>query len=222
MVKASAELEFSTGASPIPTPERVRSEPQKKTSVLDRWPGAGPAVNTPVISPTPAPMRKAKTLDPTYSSPGVSKPSSAPKPTSIPKHKSQTFEKGLDATPPLSKSPSKGILVTPKKDEKPVSRIPPATSNGHVLGVGSSNTLVSYVKPMKTGDSEPPSPVRPKTPTVNDGADELGVRKRKSSGKLREKSVSFAISPPRPKVKSVVDVLPSPGKQLSHVRPLRC
>ena len=222
MVKASAELESSTGPSPIPTPERIRSEPQKKTLMLDRWPGPSSAVSTPVIPSTPVPMRKAKTLDPTSSSPGVSKSSLAPKPISIPKRKSQTSEKAPDATPPLSKSPSKGILVTSRKEEKLVSTTPLATSNGHVPGVGSSNTLVSYIKPMKTGDSEPPSPVKSKTPTVNDGADELGIRKRKSSGKLREKSVSFAASPPRSKAKSVVNALPSRGKPLSHVRPLRC
>ena len=222
MVKVSAELESSTGGSPTSTPERIRPESQKKTSVLDRWPGAGSATGTPMAPPTPVPMRKAKTLDPISNSPGVSKPPSSPKPILIPERRSRTFEKGSDATPPLSKSPSKGILVTPKKEEKPLSITPPATSNGHLPGVGSSNTLVSYVKPMKTGDSEPSTPVRSKTPTVNDGADELGIRKRKSSGKLREKSVSFAASPPRSKAKSVVGVLPSPGKSLSHVRPLRC
>ena len=226
MVKASAELESSAVASPISTPERTRSEPQKKTPLQDRWPGNGPAVGALVISPTPAPMRKAKTFDPvnvvTSCSPGVSQHPLPPKPISIPKRKSQTFEKGPDPTPPLSRSPLKGILVTPKEKERPVPKTPPSTSNGRVSGVGSSNTLVSYIKPMKTGDSEPPSPVRSKTPIVNDGADELGIRKRKSSGKLREKSVSFAASPPRSKAKSVVDVLPSPGKPLSHVRPLRC
>jgi len=225
MVKASAELEFSTGGSPVSTPERTRTEPQKKTSVLDRWPGTGSTISTPIISPALVPMRKAKTLDPvnvTTSGPlGLPQPPLAQKPVSIPGRKSQTSDKG-SATPPLSKSPSKGILVTPKEKEKPLSPTPPATSNGHVPGVGSSNTLVSYIKPMKTGDSEPPSPVRSKTSTVTDGADELGVRKRKSSGKLKEKSVSFAASPPRSKAKSVVDVLPSPGKPLSHVRPLRC
>ena len=222
MVKVSAELESSTGGSPNSTPERIRPESQKKTSVLDRWPGTGSAVSTPMAPPTPVPMRKAKTLDPISGSPGVSKPPLASKPMSIPERRSRTFEKVSDATPPLSKAPSKGILVTPKKEEKPLSITPPATSNGHLPGVGSSNTLVSYVKPMKTGDSEPSTPVRSKTPTVNDGADELGIRKRKSSGKLRDKSVSFAASPPRSKAKSVADVLPSPGKSLSHVRPLRC
>ena len=225
MVKASADLVSSTGTSPLSTPERTRSESQKKTSVLDRWPGTGSAVNTP-ISPTPVPMRKAKTFDPvntTAGSRGLSQPPPlTPQPVSIPKRRSQAFEKEPDVTPPLSKSPSKGILVTTKEKDKPLSITPPATPNGHVPGVGSSNTLVSYVKPMKTGDSEPPSPVRSKTPTAAEGADELGIRKRKSSGKLKEKSVSFAASPPRSKAKSAVDVLPSPSKPLSHVRPLRC
>ena len=226
MVKASAELGSSTGASPLSTPERARSESQKKTSVLDRWPGTGSAASSPAIPPTPVPMRKAKTFDSvnitTSTSPGLYQPPLAPKPIPLPRRKSQTFGEGSDTTPPLSKSTSKGIIVTPKKKEKPLSITPPATSNGHVLGVGSSNTLVSYIKPMKTGDSEPSTPIRSKTPTVADGVDELGIRKRKSSGKLREKSVSFAASPPRSKAKSVADVLPSPGKPLSHVRPLRC
>lgn len=222
MVKASAELESSTGASPISTPERIRPEPQKKSSVLDRWPGTGSAFSTPVVSPTPVPMRKAKTLDPTSGSPGVSRPPLAQKPISIPKRELRTVERGPDVISTLPKSPSKGILVTPKKEERQMSTTPPTISNGHVPGVGSSNTLVSYVKPMKTGDSEPPSPVRSKTPAVNEGADELGIRKRKSSEKSREKSVSFAASPPRSKAKSMVDVLPSPDKPLSHVRPLRC
>jgi len=226
MVKASAELGSSIGTSPAPTPERTRSESQKKTSVLDRWQGTRPTVSTPTISPVPVPMRKAKTFDPasvtTSNSPGLCQPPLALKPTVIPKRKSQTFEKGPDPTTPLSKSPSKGILVTPKeKEKKPLPITPPATLNGHVPGIGSSNTLVSYIKPMKTGDSEPSTPVRSKTPTA-DGAGELAIRKRKSSGKLREKSVSFAASPPRSKTKSAVDVLSSPGKPLSHVRPLQC
>ena len=228
MVKASAELGTSTGTSPAPTPERTRSESQKKTSVLDRWQGTGPSVSTPTISPVSVPMRKAKTFDPVSvtasGSPGLRQPPLALKPTPIPKRKSQTFEKGPDSITPLSKSPSKGILVTPKEKEKEKSLpiTPPATLNGHVPGVGSSNTLVSYIKPMKTGDSEPSSPVRSKTPTATDAAGELAIRKRKSSGKFREKSVSFAASPPRSKPKSAVDVLPPPGKPLSHVRPLQC
>jgi len=224
MVKASAELGSSTSASPVHTPERTRSEPQKKPSVLDRWSGTGPTVSMPATPPTPVPMRKAKTFDPvnvtTSGSPGLRQPPLASKPT--PKRKSQTFENGPDPTPPLSKSPSKGTLVTPKEKEKPLPTTPPATLNGHVPGVGSSNTLVSYIRPTKTGDSEPPSPVRSKTPTATDGAGESAVRKRKSGGGLREKSVSFAASPPRSKAKSAVDVLPPPGKPLSHVRPLRC
>lgn len=227
MVKASAELESSTSVSPVHTPERSHSEPQKRTSVLDRWPGTSSTLNSPVAPPTLVPMRKAKTLDPTTISPSVSKPlspkpMSTPKPTSTPKRKSQPFQNGPDPTLPLSKSPSKGILVTPKKEEKPTLITPIAASDGHMSRVGSSNTLVSYIKPMKTGDSEPSSPVRPKTPTVRDGADELGIRKRKSSGKLKEKSVSFAASPPRSKTRSAVGALPSPAKPLSHVRPLRC
>ena len=226
MVKASTELGSSSGTSPAPTPERTRSEPQKKTSVLDRWSGTGPTVSTPATPPAPVPMRKAKTFDPvnvtSSGSPGLCQLPLAPKPTPIPKRKSQTFEKGPDPTPPLSKSPSKGIVVAPKEKEKPLPTTPPATLNGHVPGVGSSNTLVSYIKPMKTGDSEPSTPVRPKTPTTTDGPGGSAIRKQRSGGKLREKSVSFAASPPRSKTKSAVDALPSPGKPLSHVRPLRC
>ena len=223
MIKVSAELECSAGTSPSSTPERGRSEAQKKTSVLDRWTVVEPAASTPVISSTPVPMRKAKTLDSINATPGfpsASRSSPTPRQISIPGRKSQTFENEPDPTPPLSKSPSKGILVTSKEKEKPVSTTPPTAP--HVSGVGSSNTLVSYVKPMKTGDSEPQSPVRSKTPIANDGADELGIRKRKSSGKLKEKFVSFAAPPPTSKAKSVVEVLPSPSKPLSHVRPLRC
>jgi hypothetical protein len=222
MVKASAELESSTGTSPAPTPERTRSEPQKKTSVMDRWPGTGSVVSTPISPQTPVPMRKAKTFDPadvtTAGSPSLPQPPPAPKPISISKRKSQTFEKGT----PLAKSFSKDSLVTPKETGKPLPITPPATSNGHVPGAGSSNTLVSYIKPVKTGDSEPSSPVRSKTPTATDGVDGLGIRKRKSSGRLREKSVSFAPSPPRSKAKSTGGSLPTPGKPLNHVRPLRC
>ena len=222
MIKASAVLESSTGASPFPTPERTRSEPQKKTSVMDRWTSNEPATGASVTSPTPAPMRKAKTfntVEPAIpGSPGVSQPQ---KPMSTPKPKSLTFEKESDTTPPLSKSPSKGILITFKDKEKSISTTPPTTPNEHAPGVGSSNTLVSYIKPTKTGDSEPPSPLKSKTPAVNE-ADELGIRNRKSNGKLRRKSVSFAASPPTSKAKSVVEVLPPPNKPLSHVRPLRC
>lgn len=222
MIKASAELESSTGTSPFPTPERTRSEPQK-APVLDRSTGNESAVNTSMIPSSPAQMRKARTFDSVGAtlpnSPGVPQ---TPGPISVPRRKSQTFEKETDTIPPLSKPPPKGILVTSKEKEEPVSATPPTTSNEHVPGIGSSNTLVSYIRPTKTGDSEPSSPLRSKTPVVNDGADELGIRKRKSSGKLREKSVSFAASPPTSKAKSAVDVLPSPSKPLSHVRPLRC
>lgn len=225
MIKASAKLESSAGVHTFPPSERSRSEPRKKASLLDHWTGAGSAVSTPVVSPTPVSMRKAKTLDlPNIAAPGPlgrSQPSPSPMSVSMPKQKSQTFEGGANSTPPLSKSPSKGILVTSKEKEEPASTIP-ATPSGQLPGVGSSNTLVSYIKPMKTGDSEPPSPVRSRIFTADDAADELGIRKRKSSGKLREKSVSFAASPPRPKEKLAMDVLPSPNKPLRHVRPLRC
>ena len=222
MIKASAELESSTGTSPFPTPERTRSEPQKKVSALDRWTNNGPATSASVISLPPVPMHKAKTFDPVgFTVPGSPVVPRSPGPISIPRQKSQTFEIKTHTIPPASKSPPKGILVTSKGKERPVSTSLPTSSNEHVPGIGSSNTLVSYIKPMKTGDSEPPTPLRSKTP-IDDGADELGIRKRKSSGKLREKSVSFAAPSPTSKPKSVVDVLPSPSKPLSHVRPLRC
>lgn len=182
MAKLSNELEAASvvGSS---SPERG-----PKKSVLDRWP---PSQASPQASPSPSPlravpMRKAMTIDspssPTHQ-PLQSVQRIPPKhSTSLPE---SAHRKSIDAS--RDKSAERSAV-------DPVS-VP-----------GSSNTLISFVKPTKTGDD--PQTDRPVAEhRTGREVDELGVRKRKSVSDLGQ----------RTKAKSEVSAV-APARPLSHVR----
>jgi hypothetical protein len=114
---------------------------------------------------------------------------------------------------PPRKAPSLPSLSTPSRPNTP----PPASPGGH--GLGSSSTMFSYIKPVKTGDDPAAGPSlphsRPTTPHSRASAgglesmqdiDELGHRMGVSSGGRRQRNgvASFPV--------------PS-GRPLVHVRP---
>jgi hypothetical protein len=114
---------------------------------------------------------------------------------------------------PPRKAPSLPSLSTPSRQNTP----PPASPGGH--GLGSSSTMFSYIKPMKTGDDPTTGPhlphSRPTTPhsRVSAGGlestqdvDELGHRTGVSSGVRRQR-------------KGVAGFPAPSGRPLVHVRP---
>ena len=114
---------------------------------------------------------------------------------------------------PPRKAPSLPSLSTPSRPSTP----PPASPGGH--GLGSSSTMFSYIKPMKTGDDPATGPSlphsRPTTPhsrasasglKLTQDVDELGHRAGVSSGGQRQRN-------------SVAGFPAPSGKPLVHVRP---
>lgn len=169
MTKLSSELEAASGgdASPQRTP--------KKSSVLDRW----PAAQRPSPSPSPShlqavPMRKSRTID---SPTTLSQPDNVTRPATS----SQRADPRHSASMP---EPHPRNFV-----DKVQSAVKNTTNSGP--GLGSSNTLISFVKPTKTGD-DPPTDVEHRS--VSRDVDELGVRKKASVGKLIQHKAKSEVS----------------------------
>ena len=220
MVKATSQLgEVSKGSAPpsnSSTPEKLR-DTSRKTSVLDRW-----QVNTnspPIIAPKPVPLRKTRTMDP--SSPLSTSPvPTAFSPSAAEALKRDTPEKTLK---PRASLPSIAQATIPDKVPRPTSaksEFSQSTSTSQKRALGSSTTMISYIKPLKTGDSPPmdappsrpssrSSRSRPKTPDV----DEFGSRRR-SQSQSRPKS-AIGIVEDR---SSGLPAGATGGKPLSHVR----
>ncbi|THH08146.1 hypothetical protein EW145_g2904, partial [Phellinidium pouzarii] len=163
--------------------------PTKKASVLDRW---NPSQWSPSPGSSPvsaSPLRKAKTTD-IYDTRSEFSPSPEPKRPAPPlKAKSQTNSSSSPA-----KAPSKA-----------------RSAHGDSFPLGSSNTLFSYIKPMKTGDAPPTDAAenqqqqRAKTPSKqvdyerSYGAriDEHGVRARSRSRTRSDSPSTKAAFPAR-------------------------
>lgn len=190
MVKATSQLDGSSKSSPSPssttTAEKPR-EPPRKASVLDRWQVNG---NTPapIIAPKPIPLRKTRTIEP--SSPVSTSPIPTPfNPSASGGPKREIPEKSLK---PRASLPSMAQAAVADKVPRPTSaknELPsqtPSTSQKRALG--SSMTMISYIKPLKTGDSPPTNapPSRPSSRTARSrpstpDADEFGNRRRSQS-----------------------------------------
>jgi hypothetical protein len=227
MVKVSSQFEAavtSTSRSTPQTPEkRATSDAKKPIPVLDRWQSNSVAAQ-PLRTPSPAAMRKTKSTDlsslPAMTSTTVATP---PKPaqSSIIKRKSQNFITSNDGQKLVARSPHQSVA------EPAIGKRSPVESNDRstalTSGLGSSNTLMSYIKPIKTGDSPSPDASRPKTPLemvrIKESlpskggpvADETRVRK-KSLGGMRDNDRNSALASP-----TVLEVS-SVGNPLSHVR----
>ena len=157
MVQATAQL--STG-SPSP-PERKdtpsNSGGRKSTPVLDRWQNAASTPSPPpIISPKPTAMRKSWTVDPSL---------------------------GADTTPPrpIKVDYTGRSLKSASSVPSLADAVAAAAGDGSPRGrgLGSSTTMISYIKPLKTGD-------RPSTPPQD-----------RARSRSRSKSRSRAVSPER-------------------------
>ena len=208
-VKLSGEIEAAVGKSPD------RSVSPRTNSVMDRW--NPPQSPSPSASPSPAPpLRKAKTLDMAVSQ--------TPEPTT-------ETQKARPTPPPKttrSQSHTAASMKSAPTQSSPALKIPVP---GDVLPLGSSNTLISYIKTNKTGDAPPTDandpPRRSKTPSQHvdesrHAVDEMGMRSRsrsRSRGPLARGGPS-----PSPSAKSKreskpdISSVPSSGRPLNHVR----
>ncbi|EKM54575.1 uncharacterized protein PHACADRAFT_258517 [Phanerochaete carnosa HHB-10118-sp] len=219
MVKATSQLgEVSKSSAPSSsssTPEKPR---ERKASVLDRWQvnGDTPA---PIIAPKPVPLRKTRTIDPS-AFPASTSPVPTPFNPSAPAAlRRDTPEKALK---PRTSLPSIAHAAHPDKVPRPASAKnelsgqSPSTSQQRALG--SSTTMISYIKPLKTGDS-PPTNAPPSRPSsrasrsrpTSPGIDEFGNRRR-SHSRSRPKSAIGMVQDKS----SGLPVEAAGGKPLSH------
>ncbi|KAI0958231.1 hypothetical protein AcV7_004104 [Taiwanofungus camphoratus] len=191
IVQASSQLQ--AGSPPTsPLPDRKDSGGRKQAPVLERWQFGATASSPspPLISPKPAPLRKSRTEDPSS-------------PT-------------LEFTPPkIVRSDHTGRSLKSAVSLSSIAQVRSSAASdvgqddsSRPAGLGSSTTLISYIKPVKTGDKavvavSPPARGRAESPEV----DELGIQVRaRSRDAVRERvSREFA-------------ELPSPSrKPLNHL-----
>lgn len=224
MVKASSQLEGpSEMGSLTSTPTGLVSGGgggRRLSSVVNRWQQPESTSSTPApIAPKPIALRKSRTVETLPFTNSVP----APPPTVIEPQQTGRSLWNVPSVPALTASHTGTSHVSRSKTPVETTSTP---------GLGSSSTLVSYIKPMKTGDdapsqsstSRPTTPAaisrpvtpaassRPVTPATNyrpvfpasHGLDEFGSR----AGRRGQPSVGI----------SAAVLPPSPGKPLSHVR----
>jgi hypothetical protein len=201
MIKVSSQMESvaagSVGSSPLS--EKARSASSKKPSVLDRWPAVSANTNStsPSVTPKSSPSTDVRpvvfpSIPPAPSSPISPKVAVKPTETNRPLKAASSLpsitQAGSAVSPP----------IRPPVKRKSISEMPPEGSPG----LGSSSTLISYIKPTKTGDDPLPLPAPPLE--IN----ELGVRT--TTVGARDRGVS--------KPTAVLEKAAQSGKPLSHVR----
>lgn len=211
MVRTSTELQAAAEqVSPV-APEKPGRPAKRLSNVLERWPG----VSTP--SPPPSPLAAA----PPKALPLVHVRDFAEQAISV--ASASPPAKPLKNSPSLPKLADEGRTIPKKKSFTQTPFTDEAAEARKVPGLGSSNTLISYIKPMKTGDDPVvASPPRPKTPampplmpkTLQADAGELGLRTRRSNGAVRGRA--SGPSTPTPATSMPLTA----GIPLSHVRSL--
>lgn len=198
----------STSPAPSQGGTEVREKGTRRTSVLDRW---TPVMNASNNGTPSSPIPGARSATPTRSyTAHVSMKSGQGQDLSVVKtHDTGRSVRSVACLPATPKTPSK------KSDGLPI--------QGTAEKLGSSSTMISYIKPVKTGDD----------PVIPD-VDELGVKASEGvqvggtgtgtggSGVNRGVAAGTNALPGRAKTPRVsASPLPSsPGKPLSHVRPL--
>lgn len=218
MVKASGQLNTTPTGAGSPVPRRTGTpEAGKKTSVMDRWQfdnGSSGSPSPPIISPKPIQTRKSQTFG------SVQSNASGSSPVPTPFHPQIGPGKSPKPTSPLPfishpGTPEPSTRISSSKSD--VGAPPP--SPRHKPPAGSSSTLISYIKPVKTGES-PPVTSSPPTPAPRPrenpapAVDELGVRIRP-----RSKSISAGASEEvQRQPLSANGERGDAGKPLSHVR----
>lgn len=187
MIKTSSQLEANAGefgASPASEKPRPRT-----SSVLDRWqPTQSLSSNSSPgpISPKPNALRKTRTMD-AFSPPLATAPT-------LPSAKSETVvAKPVEATKSL-KTVTSLPAISQAEPPRPSSRasskhseIPAGMPPQNTPGLGSSSTLISYIKPNKTGDN-PTSP-----PTM---AAPAGLEGMQAQGEQRSSELALTSGPP--------------------------
>ncbi|KAH9830829.1 uncharacterized protein C8Q71DRAFT_716327 [Rhodofomes roseus] len=185
MIHATAQLEATQPPSSPPLPEKKNSGGRKSAPVLDRWQSVATASSTPspppIIQPKAAAMRKSWTVDPSVT------PDTTP-PRSVKTDYTGRSLKSVSSVPSFHHSDAASSSAkSDAGDGSPRGR-----------GLGSSTTMISYIKPIKTGDR--PQTASPPPPEV---IDEMGMRVRARS-KSRQRGGGSAGLPPA-------------GKPLSHL-----
>lgn len=212
MVRASSQMDTGSNSG-SPSSADKSKELAKKTSVLDRWHHGSDAA--PVIAPKPIPLRKARTTDSTSQPSSISSTPVQVFPTykpSSPKPERAEFSNMTVRSRASLPSISQDRYSPPRKSDEIEN---PTPSQRRALG--SSTTMVSYIKPIKTGDgpsvasppSRPPSSAS-RGRTTTPGVDELGVRVRSRTRSIGEDTEKRSGTPGSG----------AGGKPLNHVRPL--
>lgn len=165
MIKTSTQLEASANEfGGNPSSDKARSVP-RKSSVLDRWqPATSTSVKpaSPPISPKPIPIGKSRTMDQSSSSSDVTFGSILPR---------KSPHQPVDSSRSL-KTVASHPSMSPADPPRPSSRASSKRTHVHddisqaTPGLGSSSTLISYIKPTKTGDDPLPE-VRTSMEKVN-------------------------------------------------------
>lgn len=219
MVKASSQIESpssyssgSTSASP------ASKEAARKSSVLDRWQFGGEA-SPPIIAPKPMPVRKSRTVDNSNPTSPASPTFTPPPPKIIKPDYTGKSIKSVASLPSIAHAAAAQVSsrTSSAKSEAGGDRSSPS---GQKRGLGSSTTMISYIKPLKTGDNPPnhaptsrpasaaASRSRAASPEV---VDEMGLR-------VRARSRSRARSTGGSEVAQERKADTGAGKPLSHVR----
>ncbi|KAL6308234.1 hypothetical protein BKA93DRAFT_766050 [Sparassis latifolia] len=202
MVKASTELEKSSPCTPsTPMTERKDSGGKKSTPVLHRWQftaSGSVSSSLPNISPKPPPLHKACTVD----------PSSMPLHTSPPPPMTTKSDYTGKSVKSMASLPSMSTQETERRSSAKAASDVGVNGSSRPRGLGSSSTMIAYVKPTKTSN-QPAVTTSPPSVNRNDaspGVDELGMRVGKSNGRVREEVGRQSGGLP-----------PSSGKPLSHL-----
>ena len=179
MIKTSTQLEASANEfGGTPSSNNDRAAP-RKSSVLDRWQpaaSANPSPASPPISPKPIPIRKSRTMDQPSSYQDAALGSIPPKSSSKPDDGGRSLKTvaSLPALPSADppRPPSRASLSNPNgaSVDMPLQDKP---------GLGSSSTLISYIKPTKTGD-DPVPPATAASSDIRANLDRVGQGGKKS------------------------------------------
>lgn len=196
----------STSPAPSQGGNEVREKGARRASVLDRWNPVMNANNNGTPSP-PLPAAKSATPTRSYTAHASTKSAQGQDVPAVKTHDTGRSVRSAVSLPAIPKTPLKKSDGLPIQDTEEK--------------LGSSSTMISYIKPTKTGDN----------PVIPD-VDELGVKASEGGAQVGGvgagtggSSVSHgavAGTPGKAKTPRVsASPLPSsPGKPLSHVRPL--
>ncbi|TFY58115.1 hypothetical protein EVJ58_g6618 [Rhodofomes roseus] len=199
MIHATAQLEATQPPSSPPLPEKKNSGGRKSAPVLDRWQSVATASSTPspppIIQPKAAAMRKSWTVDPSVT------PDTTP-PRSVKTDYTGRSLKSVSSVPSFHHSDAASSSAkSDAGDGSPRGR-----------GLGSSTTMISYIKPIKTGDR--PQTASPPPPEV---IDEMGMRLTKDRAKKPRKA-RFAQDPVK-ETHVLSRATPAEAKQTSKSAP---